>query len=229
MISLVSRIPNNELLNAELVKIQCLFNSYSDDDRVLFWTQDSDKALIAMTDGNMIIYNRSANLTELAEFVDVLNPACIFSDYDTLSAIGRIPEEKINVMWRKADITDIPIGDELSSKELYSLLDVDGLSLPEYPDFAVDYCHRLNRGFAKYFAIKDKCAAITFNSGNSAIINGIASREKGYGGIALSAMLAKNFGKNLLVCCRDCVKGFYEKNGFEFLYYAGYWIKEKNR
>lgn len=227
MISLTNKIPHTETLNAEALKIQCLFDSYCNDDRVMFWVQDNGKAYISMTDGNMIIYNRCADIDELRQFVDVLAPACIFSDYETLKALEHIPEEHINIMFRKADITGTARSDELSSKELYSILDTDGLSLPEYPYFAVDYCHRLNRGYADYFGIKDTCAVITFNSDNNAIINGLASHKKGYGTVALSGILIKNHGKNLLVCCRDKVKGFYEKNGFEFLYYAGYWVKNK--
>lgn len=227
MISLVNSLPRVKKLNAELLKIQCLFDCYKDDPQVLFWRQDSDKAVISMTDGNMIIYNNGADTDELKEFIDALCPACVFSDYDTLCAIDKKPDERINIMSRKADIRGETKSDTLSSKELYSLLDTDGLSLPEYPYFAVDYCRRLNRGGADYFGIRDKCAVITFHSGENAIINGIASHKKGYGSIALNAILKKNYGRYLYVCCRDKVKGFYEKNGFEPLYFAGYWVKNK--
>lgn len=227
MITLVNKIPEINTLSAEMVKINCLFDSYKNDSHVMFWVQNDNKAIISMTDGNMIIYNLSADMEELKEFVAVLSPVCIFSDTDTLNALGCRPKENINIMYRKCDITDQTVGDVLSSKELYDLLDVDGLSLPEYPYFAVDYCKRLNNGFANYFALKEKCAVITFNSGNKAIINGIASHKKGYGSIALKAIIAKNHGKDLLVCCRDCVKEFYLKNGFNRLYNAGYWVKEK--
>ena len=156
----------------------------------------------------------------------MLSPACVFSDYETLCGIGRKPRERINVMSRFCDIEGETVGDSLSSKEIYNLLDTDGLSLPEYPYFAVDYCRRLNMGRADYFAIKETCAVITFNSGKNAIINGIASHKKGYGSVALTAIMQKNHGKELFVCCRESVKGFYEKNGFKPLYYGGYWVKE---
>lgn len=227
MISLTNTLPSFDNMTAELIKIKCLYDCYKDDSHVLFWCQDENKAVIAMTDGNMIIHNSSANLEELKEFVDVLSPACVFSDYDTLCAIDRKPDERINIMSKVADVKGDVKGDDLSSKEIYSLLDTDGLSLPEYPYFAVDYCRRLNRGGADYFALKDKCAVITFKTGELAIINGIASREKGYGSIALQNILKKNYGKRLFVCCRDKVKGFYEKNGFSLHYYAGYWVKNK--
>lgn len=225
MIKLVNEIPFLDKLSAEAIKINCLYDSYKNDSNVLFWIQNDLDAVISMTDGNMIIYNNNADTEELTEFVTVLNPVCIFSDLITLQKIGRLPPENINVMFKMADIDGTTESDCLSSCEIYTLLDVDGLSLPEYPYFAVDYCHRLNGGFANYFALKDKCAAITFHSGKYAIINGIASRQKGYGTIALKAILQKNYGRHFLVCCRDSIKGFYEKNGFKKIYNAGYWVK----
>ncbi len=225
MITLVKELDFLDVLSAEAVKINCLYESYKDDDNVLFWVQDDYKAVISMTDGNMIIYNCQANIEELKDFINLINPACIFSDLETLEKIDRLPPENINIVYRKADIEFDIIGDKLSSKEIYNLLDVKGLSLPDYPYFAVDYCRRLNHGFAQCFAIKDKCAAVTFNCKDYAIINGLASHEKGYGSIALKGILQKNHGKHFLVCCRDSVLGFYRKNGFEKLYNAGYWVK----
>ena len=227
MISLVSTLPKFEKINAEWIKISCLYEAYKNDDKVLFWVQDDNKAVISMTDGNMIIFNNGADTAELAQFADMLGPACVFSDYDTLCAIGRKPDERINIMYRIADIKSETASDILKSDEIYSLLDVDGLSLPEYPYFAVDYCHRLNIGTADYFALRDKCAAVTFNCGNYAIINGIAAKQKGFGSVALKGILSKNYGRHFLVCCRDKVKGFYEKNGFEPLYFGGYWVKNR--
>lgn len=226
MVTLVDKIPEIDTLSAEWVKIKCLYNSYKNDSKVMFWVQDTDKCVIALTDGNMIIYNISADFEELTEFVDVINPACVFSDYDTLSKIGRKPKERINIIYRKADIEGETEGDSLSSREIYDLLDVDGLSLPEYPYFAVDYCHRLNHGFADYFALKGKCCAVTFNCGDMAIMNGIASHQKGMGSVALKGVLQKNYGRDFLVCCRDSVLEFYKKNGFCHKYYGGYWVKE---
>lgn len=226
MIKLTDNLPPIDPFCAESVKIHCLYDSYKNDNSVLFWRQDEVKALISLTDGNMIIHNICADFTELKNFVDVISPVCVFSDYETLKALNRKPKEIINVMYRNADIAGETKGDSLSSDEIYNILDTDGLSLPEYPHFAVDYCRRLNGGGADYFAIKNKCAAITFNSGDAAIINGIASREKGYGSIALTAVLQRNYGRTLLVCCREKIKGFYEKNGFCPLYFAGYWVKE---
>lgn len=226
MIILVEKLPEISALNAELVKIKCLYDSYPNDEKVMFWIQDNNRALISMTDGNMVIYNNNADLEELKDFVNMLSPVCVFSDYETLLKLDRKPKEKINVMHRKADIIFEKESDSLSSKEIYDLLNTEGLVLPEYPYFAVDYCHRLNKGMLDYFAIKDKCAAVTFKTKGYAIMNGIASREKGFGSLALKGALNKNFGREFLVCCREKIKGFYEKEGFDTLYYAGYWIRE---
>lgn len=227
MIRLINELPNIELKTAEIIKIRCLYDSYKNDPSVMFWSQDDNKCLIAMTDGNMIIHNNNADFLELNEFIAVLSPACIYSDYETLENLNRLPDENINVVYKKADIEGDTPCDELKSDELYKLLDVDGLSLPDYPHFAVDYCRRKNLGFAKAFAIKDKCAVITFNTENAAIINGLASHEKGYGSIAIKGILQKNYGKDFFACCRDSVLPFYLKNGFTKLYNAGYWVKNK--
>lgn len=227
MISLINTLPEFAGLSAEMVKINCLFDSYKNDSNVMFWAQDGDNCVIAMTDGNMIIHNNNADFEELSEFISVLSPVCVFSDSQTLEKLSLIPDENINVVYKKADLEGQAVSDTLSSDELYRLLDVDGLSLPDYPHFAVDFCRRLNHGFAKYFAIKDKCAVITFNSGDKAIINGLASHEKGYGTVAIKGILQKNYGKDFLACCRDSVLPFYLKNGFKKLYNAGYWVKNK--
>ena len=138
MISLTDNLPQFSVLSAEMVKINCLFDSYKDDNNVMFWVQDGDKCVIAMTDGNMIIHNNNADFAELLEFVNVLSPACVFSDIKTLKKLNRLPDENINVVYKKADIKGQAQSDNLSSDELYKLLDVDGLSLPDYPHFAVD-------------------------------------------------------------------------------------------
>ncbi len=227
MICLIDELPEFKTVNAEAVKIACLYEAYKNDGKVLFWSADGDRAVISFTDGNMIICNNNADLKELREFVNVINPASVYSDLKTLIAIGRPPMEPIYVLSRKAENFDGPCSDELKSDELYELLDVDGLSLPEYPYFAVDYCRRLNMGAADYFGIKQKCAAIVFINNENAVINGIASHKRGYGSVAVRGIMNKIPNKKLFVCCRERVKEFYFKNGFKELYPSGYWIKEK--
>lgn len=227
MIRLVSDLPEIGEPSAEYLKIKCLFDCYKDDDRVLFWAQDGGRAFISMADGNMTIRNEDGDLDELKEFISVLSPDSLFGDYSTLKAIKVNNIKAVNVMYRKADISGETAGDSLSSKEIYGILNVKDFTLPEYPYFAVDFCRRLNRGHAEYYAVRDKCAAVSFNSGNYALLNGIVSREKGMGSRALTAILQKNNGRGFLACCTDKLTEFYKKNGFKKLYKAGYWWKQQ--
>lgn len=225
MIKLTDNIPSVFKNSAELVKIRATFNAYKNDG--LFWVQNDGDAYIDMIDANTVIFNNGADTEELKEFISVIGPACVFSDIETLRAIKKLPKEEISVMYIKASGESDFKSDSLSSRELYDLLNVEGLSLPDYPDFAVDICYRLNHGQAEYFGIKDTCAAISFHTDDYAIMNGIASHKKGFGGVALKNILAKNSGRHFLVCCRQKVKGFYEKFGFKELYKAGYWVNER--
>lgn len=225
MISLVKDMPDFGDETAEGIRIKSLYECYRDYDSLLFWIQDEGRAFISMADGNMTLYTPDADYEELKEFCAVLSPASIFGRYDTLCRLDRTPGERINVMSRVCDLEKGENGDSLSSKEIYELLSVEGLELPEYPFFAVDFCHRLNRGAAQYFAIKEKCAAVSINTGDLALLQGVASHQKGYGKIALEGIIKENRGRRLFVCCRDSVKEFYEKSGFSFEYSAGYWMK----
>ena len=65
MIALTYELPEILADSAELIKIRCLYDAYRNDDKVLFWCQDGDRAIISMTDGNMIIYNHKADIEEL--------------------------------------------------------------------------------------------------------------------------------------------------------------------
>ncbi len=223
MIKLTDFIPAVRKCSAEWIKIRCNFECYPES--CLFWAQDENRAYISLIDGNMVILNLGADLGELSEFVDVINPCCVFSDLETLMKIGRKPLEESYVMHKKADSAEDFPSDCLNSKQLYELLDVKGLSLPEYEYFAVDICRRLNHGFADYYAKLGEFAAISLKTGNYALMNGIASHKKGSGSVALRGISAKNQGRDFLACCRPQVSPFYEKNGFNLIYKVGYWVK----
>lgn len=224
MISLVSKLPEITEPNAEYFKIKALFDMYAGD--ALFWRQSGGN-FISLSDGHMNIFAENSDTAELHEFVGMLSPESVFGDYETLCAIDRRPNERVTVMLCSETVTSEIRSDSLSSREIYELLSAGGLELPEYPFFAVDFCRRLNHGGALYFAVGGKCAAVSFNTGAFALINGIASREKGFGSKALKGIISANRGRKILVCCREELEGFYLKNGFEKLYYAGYWVKNK--
>ena len=156
MISLVNEIPKLSLPIAEVIKINCAYNSYRDIS--LFWIQDNTKAVISMLDGNMVIYNIDANIEELREFITVISPNTVFSNSETLSQLFGSNFHKVCVMKSEHRFESNICSDAVNSSEIYKLLDVDGLELPPYEHFAVDFCHRLNHGKLKYFAIKNTCA-----------------------------------------------------------------------
>ena len=227
MIALTDFLPEASELNAEYVRIKCLFDCYKDDKDVLFWEQNGGKAYISLASGDMTVFCENGDLTEIKEFISVISPRSIFGSLEALKKLGFSDIHSVFVMSRKADILGETIGDSLKSREIYDILNVKEFSLPEYPYFAVDFCRRINHGTADYFAIKDQCAAISFHTGNYALLNGIVSREKGLGTVALRAILQKNYGRELIVCCEENLIGFYEKNGFKKLYKAGYRCKQQ--
>lgn len=216
MIKLVSSLPKLCSPDLGYLKIKCLFDCYKDDKNTLFWQQNGG-VYISLSGGDMTISEGGINPQEMREFVAVISPKSIFCPCDTADLLSLKPTETVNVMCRKADITGTAQSDCLNSKDLYDILNIKEFTLPPYPDFAVDYCRRLNTGQADYYGIKGKCAAISLSSGEYALINGIVSRQKGLGSEALSAIIKKNYGRTVLVYCRDGLTDFYEKHGFKKL------------
>lgn len=222
MISLIESIPKISLPLAEVVKINCAYNTYSD--VALFWTQDKDKAVISMLDGNMTIYNNAADIDELKQFINVIAPQSIFSDAKTLTALFGTQFQRVFVMQSENNFECKTQSDNLKSDEIYNLLNVPELELPPFEYFAVDFCRRLNRGELKYFAIKDKCAAVAVCDGYTALVNGIASHQKGSGSLALEGLLSQ-YKTAIIAVCQKEVMPFYIKNKFYHSYDAGYWRK----
>ena len=224
MISLIKNLPEiNNNSSAELIKIKCLFEAYSD--IALFWSQSGTDTLISMLDGNMVIYSKNPDLEELRTFIDVISPKSIFTDFITAKALKLRVFETAAVLKRDCDIPCQDTPDNLKSDEIYDILNVDGLSLPPFDTFAVDFCHRKNIGKLKVFAKDKTFAAISIHSGDVCLINGISSKQKGQGSIALGGILSQNFGKTALACAKENVKNFYIKNGFEEIYTAAYCVR----
>ena len=226
MIRLTELLPEASEPNAEYVRIKCLYDCYKDDKDVLFWEQDGGSAYISLADGDMTVFCKNGDISEIREFISVISPRSIFGSLEVLKNLGFSDIHSVEVMCRAADISGETSGDSLNSREIYDILNIKEFVLPEYPYFAVDFCRRINRGLASCFAIKDKCAAVSFHTGNYALLNGIVSREKGLGTVALKAILQKNYGRELIVCCEEKLIGFYEKNGFKKLYKAGYLCRQ---
>ncbi|MBR5473541.1 MAG: hypothetical protein IKU82_06110 [Clostridia bacterium] len=222
MISLVKDIPKLKESLAEVIKINCNYNSYKD--VALFWVQNQNDAIISMLDGNMVIYNHNANCDELREFIGVISPLSVFSDADTLNALFGDSFHKVCVVKSEHKFKTDVLSDNLGSGEIYKLLNVNGLDLPPYEYFAVDFCYRLNHGQLKYFALNGSCVAVCITDGQAALLNGIASHKKGMGTVALSGVLSQCDAPYIAVCEND-VLPFYLKNNFKHIYNAGYWRK----
>ncbi len=223
MISLKTEIPPINLPLAEAVKINCLYACYPD--ITLFWVQNDGDAVIAMLDGNMTVFNKSADIDELYEFINVIAPNNIFSDADTLTALFGDTFHRVCVMTSDKSFECDMVSGTLTSDQMYKLLSVEGLSIPDYQYFAVDFCHRLRCGSLKYFALKEKCAAIAFFDGQAVLINGIVSHQKGMGSIALCGVLSNFKNQPAVAVCEKDVMPFYIKNDFHHSYDAGYWRK----
>ena len=227
MIKLVNALPEASKPTAEYIRIKCLFDCYKKDPDVYFWQQTGEETYISLSDGNMTLSYGGGNTAELAEFIKMLNPKTVFTDSVTFEKLEIQPTETVEVMGFYIDTSPLSdIGDRLSSKDIYEIFSAAGLDVPDYPHFAVDFCRRLNRGGASLCGIKNKCAAVSFNTGNYALLCGLASLEKGKGGQALKAIICKNSGRQMLLCCKPPLVGFYEKYGFKRLYTAGYKVRK---
>lgn len=227
MIKFVNALPEVSKPTAEYIRIKCLFDCYKKDPDVYFWQQTGAETYICLSDGNMTLSYGGGNTAELTEFIKMLNPKTVFTDSVTFEKLEIQPTETVEVMARCADTSPLSdMGDRLSSKDIYEVFSAAGLDVPDYPHFAVDFCRRLNRGGASLWGIKNKCAAVSFNTGNYALLCGLASLEKGKGGQALKAIICKNSGRQMLLCCKPPLVGFYEKYGFKRLYTAGYKVRK---
>lgn len=223
MIRLTDSLPHILEPCAELIKINCNYDMYKNE--ALFWLQNDGQAIISRLDGDIVIYNRGGNLQEISQFLDVVSPASVFSDSDTLKLLYGESFERAYVMQHSEKVCYQKDTDTLSSKEIYDLLNTEGLELPPYEYFAPDFCRRLNHGGLKYFARRGECAAIALFDGKHHLINGIASHKKGMGSVALQSLLGICGGVTLAVCRKD-VREFYIKNGFQEKYEVGYWRKK---
>lgn len=219
MIKLTGFLPRVTVPKAEHIRMNNLKNCYGE---INVWAQDGGKAYLSLSDGDLTVYNICGDINELKEFTEIISPLSIYGDYNTVSRLK--PDVKpFFVMCKKAKFRENISGDELKSDEIYNILKSAGLEMPDYPLFAVDFCRRKNKGFADFFGIKGKCAAVSFSAGDYALINGVASLEKGMGSVALCGIENKNPDRTLVACCKEELIPFYEKNGYQKTYRIGCW------
>lgn len=222
MINLTKTLKPVNITAVELLKIFACREAYPND--TLIWTQNGENRIISMLDGDMVIYSRTPCDSELESFVRMLSPRSVFSDLETIKSLFGIGYTEACVM-RKSGTTsgEFIQGDTLKSDEIYGIFSSAGLEMPPFEYFATDFCHRINRLHAFCFALREKCAAISFHTDGACLINGIASLKKGYGSLALNQLLIREDGKTAFACCTEDLCEFYRKNGFEFIYKTAYW------
>ena len=223
MIRLTDRLPELTEPDAVGFKLHALFECYAD--TALFWTQESRDTCFGLLDGHLILSAKQPVDQELRHFVSFLSPKSIFTHPETLASLGLTATETVFVLAAKGTPGEVLSADTVSSREVYELLSVEGLSLPDYPSFAVDYCRKINHGLASVFAQKGRGAAVTLLHGNYALLNGLASHQKGFGSLAVQHILHENATKTVLVCCRAPLCKFYKKNGFSPVGQAVYQVK----
>lgn len=222
MIRLANTPESVSITGVELFKIFACREVYPND--TLLWTQNGTDRIISMLDGDMVIYSSVPCDSELESFVRMLSPRSVFSDLATIKSLFGSGYTEACVMCKTDAAKGKFIrGDALKSDEIYGILCSAGLEMPPFEYFATDFCRRINRSHAFSFALRGKCAAISFHTQNTCLINGIASVKKGCGSLALNQLLIRENGKTAFACCTDDLCGFYRKNGFEFIYKTAYW------
>ena len=222
MIKKAQRLPVLSEPTAQGIKVRNIFRCYPQE----VYVQDEGKAFISLLDGDAVIENVDADIEELRSFLDFVKPVSLFSDASTIKKLGYKSYQKANVLMKKGCVCDTPSSDKLKSDRVYELLKMGGFKLPEYEFFATDFCRRQNMGALNCFAIKDKCLAITLIADDACLLNGIVSTKKGFGTVALNGALNQNADRVMLVCCEDNLKEFYLKNGFSYVYEAGYVLED---
>ncbi len=220
MISLVNKLPDIKTDSILFLKIKIAFSGFKSDAMHLY-VQDDNKALILHDGENVTILNNGANLEELKEFLNFFGAKTILTDKKTLSDLGYTFKELFVMKSLGGDGAEND-SDNANSEEIYKALK-QKFSLPDYENFATDFCFRLNRGILDYFYKKDKVAAVCFICGNNLLLNGIASFKKGYGKKAVDFFLKKYKNYNLFAVCENSVLGFYEKCNFIKTDILGFW------
>lgn len=221
MIRLTDTLPG-EICDVQSLKIACTRAAYPDISQL--WLQDGG-AVICCLEGDVVISGNieDTDIKELREFLSFLSPRSVFLDLAAAQKLFDRQIEAVEVYCRSGGISGADCGEQADSRRLYDALSVPGLHLPVYEYFALDFCHRLNRGQAQYYYKKDLCAAIAFVYNGQCLINGIASRVRGYGRQALEGVVAKCGAERVYAVCRKENRGFYEKCGFTYQYRAAYY------
>ena len=227
MIKLSDRAPEGEINSVSLFKIRDAFNAYGEAAAVY---SNGAGGFIGVSPGGACAATGFSDTKELTAFLEYIRPASVYISGDIarldLTGYAAYPVTELELCG-PAGKTEGQ-GFDPSSDKVYKILKAVGaFALPPYADFAADYCRRKNRGQLICRALEERAAAIAFVCENAAMINGVASLEKGAGSRVLSALLAALGGKRVFAAAKDETVPFYKKNGFTPAGRAVYY--EKNR
>lgn len=223
MITKITELPRLEIKAMSLARIYAQDNAFSGS--VLendFWIQKSDRkitAIISSDGGSMNVWCDGADYGELREFLSVLCPSQIFTEYENAKPLGIKPDRVRNMLTKKVRFSPFEV-EEFALRELYDGLDrgsdVD-IHLPDFEVFAPDVSHRLRHNAAR-MVVKEYGAALAFTYFGGAVMSGIALspeyRGKGFGKALLSELLSRCDG-DFFVAANDENTKFYLRNGFD--------------
>ncbi len=223
MIKKVDSLPSLSVRTMSLAKIYAQEKAFGGSPlQNNFWVQkigEKISAVISEDHGSMNIYCDGADFDELREFISVIRPSVIFTEYENADPLGMKCDRVRNMLTYKSEKTSDDIN-EFTLRELYDRLDsgsdVD-IHLPDFETFAPDVSHRLRHGGA-VAVTEEYGAALAFLYSGGAVMSGIALspeyRGKGLGKALLGSLLSHIQG-DFFVAANDTNKNFYLRNGFE--------------
>lgn len=225
MIIKITQLPKLEVKTMSLARIYAQDNAFSGSvlENDLWIQKDGEEitAVISSDGGSMNVWCNGADYSELREFISVVCPSVIFTEYENAEPLGIVPDRIRNMLTKKAHFSPFEVED-YTLRELYNGLDngsdVD-IHLPDFEVFAPDVSHRLRHNAART-VVNKYGAALAFTYFGGAVMSGIALspefRGKGYGSALLTQLLSRCDG-DFFVAANDQNAKFYLRNGFTAL------------
>lgn len=222
MIELINNLPSIKTDSVAFAKISCLAKAYIKNPNIaIFWQQKSENgrvdALISMLDGNMCVFSRQPNISELKEFITVLSPSSIFTDINTANLLNLKIKSTCHSLYFKTEKNcEFVFENNFSEiKAVYARLIHDNFF--DFTDFYADLSHRIRHRCGGYI-LTDTSACIAFFDSKYAVITGIEVDEKyrnnGHGTWILKEMLKNLPNRQIFVCSEEKNIPFYTKNNF---------------
>ncbi len=209
-------------------KIECDYKAYSNYNFAQFFKAQDDNgnitAVISLIDGFMCISEKNNDITELKEFIAVLNPSGILCS-STLAQKLNIKGETFYIMERTKEGKNFDgFSEETFASAVYGdLLEFSEgeLILPCRDNFVSDFSFKQRRGLS--FAISNgKAMAAAFAVGENSIYIGAVATDKRYrnmrfGTKAVEALIFTLKKHKIYLFCQDKNIPFYEKLDFNVI------------